>query len=205
MDFQKLANKHGWKPGIWTGENFDETVLVDKLRYNLLNYDATCMRISEVNDYVHKAGLEEFFIKPNSDTKEFAGCVLDESEFEDWYGNMLRIGYLEENDFNVVVSSPKHVGKEWRCVIVGDKLVAGSLYRNYQKLHQQEGVPSEVRAFVKKAVALYSPADVFCLDVVETDGSLKIIEYNTFNSSGLYKCNVDEIINAINVFVEETS
>lgn len=201
---QKLAITHGWTPGVWTSPGFDETVLQDKLGDMLLNPDATVLHMTEVEGFVKKQGWPQFFIKPNSDTKEFAGMLMEADEFSEWLQKMLDIHYLKDNDFNVVVSTPKRLGVEWRIVMVDGKIADYSIYRQYQIVKHERSITPEVTAFAESAAARYSPAPVFVLDVVDTDDGLKIVEYNTFNSAGLYACDVANIIKAINDFVDKS-
>lgn len=47
--------------------------------------------------------------------------------------------------------------------------------------------------------------DVYVMDIGETINGYQVIEYNTFNSAGLYMCNVGNIINSINRFIKSQS
>jgi len=202
IGIHKLAKTHNWHPGVFFDEdNFKYTSYVEHLGNTMLNHDAVVMRMTEVYDYV-KDKYDEFFIKPDSDNKEFAGTVIETSEFQKWYQNMLDIGYLTDNDFDVVISSPKRIGREWRIVVVNNEIADYSLYRQYQMVKPERSITDEVRIFVNEIAQKFSPADVYVIDVVETDDKLKVIEYNTFNSAGLYECNVENIINEVNAFVE---
>ena len=199
---QKLAVAHNWLPGVWTGPEFNEMIVGDRLGSLYLNTDMMSTRMSGVEDLVKLKGWDQFFIKPNSDTKEFAGTILEADEFTGWYQRMVDIGYLEDNDFHVVISTPKRIGREWRLVVIDGKVVEYSLYKQYQKVMPKHEVTPEVIAIAEEAATLHAPADVYVVDVVETDNGLKIIEYNTFNSAGLYDCDVSVIIDEINKHVE---
>ena len=63
-------------------------------------------------------------------------------------------------------------------------------------------ITEAARRAVLQAVDRFQPAPVFVIDVAETDSGEKIIEYNTFNSSGFYFCDVGQIIDSVNAFVE---
>lgn len=194
---QKLAQKHGWTPGVWTNDQFNEKVLIDKLGVHSLNRNSTFLMLSEVHT-LRGILSDSIFIKPNTDTKEFAGQVIRNDEFMSWYKNMIDIGYLETDDFEVMVSYPKKLGMEWRLVIVDGKVCECSIYKQYQIVKSERQMNPEVIEFAEKCVKLHNPADVFVMDIAQTEDGLKVIEYNTFNSAGLYACDVTNIIDTIN-------
>ncbi len=199
IGIQKLAKREGWTPGIWTGDKIDEAVVQQQLGSMYLNSDACHMTLDDVWGYVQCNELDLFFLKPDSDTKEFAGVLLEVEEFEKMYDNMTLNGL--PTDQNVVLSSPKRTGKEWRLVVVGGSVITCSLYRNNRRLDSRWDLPQNVYDFAREVIEKYDPYDVYVMDIVETDDGLKIIEYNTFNSSGLYSCEVDKIIRAIDWFI----
>jgi hypothetical protein len=199
---QKLARKHGWYPGVFNDpETFTYTNYRDQLGDLFLNPDAACMKLSEVWDYVVQGELDDFFIKPNSDNKEFAGTVLPFEDFGKWVKNMRDIGYLEENDFDVVVAEPKKLGCEWR-VVVGDEISSCSIYRQYGKVMPELHIIPEVEELVAEAHSRFVPAPAYVIDIAQVGNEYKVIEYNTFNSAGLYACDVAKIINDINKLVD---
>ena len=80
---QKLAEKHGWLPGVWTNDSFSSggSAVISDL---LVNDSFETMKLSEVSS---KVTLDEFFIKPNSDNKEFAGMVITREKFDEWHNS----------------------------------------------------------------------------------------------------------------------
>ena len=199
---QKLAVDHGWSPGVWTNDQFNEKVILNKLGHLSLNYSSDFVLLSEVPAWLGGNDVDEFFIKPNTDTKEFAGEVISKDKFMDWYQNMMDIGYLETDDFEIMLSNPRKLGMEWRLVIVDGKVCECSIYKQYQIVKAERQMNPEVIEFAEKCAKIHNPTDVFVLDVVQTEDGLKVIEYNTFNSAGLYACDVTNIIDTINNFVE---
>lgn len=195
IGIQKLAQKNNWNPGVWTNENFNSSSYKNIGDW-FLNNDSQIMKISEVDTNVSH---NQFFIKPNSDNKEFAGQVIDKEKFVSWYENMKSIGYLDDNDFDVAVCCPKAISVEYRVVVVNKKIVAGSLYKKYGIVYTERGWLLEFQDYIDEIN--WHPADVYVVDFGLSNEGWKIIEYNTFNSAGLYACNVSRIIDAINNFV----
>lgn len=213
---QKLSNREGWVPGVFGDPKaFSEAEAERKLSDLYLNwgqFKTTIKKLGgETAAFSRLLGglgepVEEFFIKPNTDTKEFAGMVIKVDEFDEWYGGMVESGYLDDNDFGVVISRPKKLGCEWRVVVVDGKISTASLYRQYQRVMPERGLIPEVEAVVMEAHALYQPAPVYVIDVAqvmnaEGEWLYKVIEYNTFNSAGLYACDVTKVIDDINALV----
>jgi hypothetical protein len=202
LGVQKLANSQGWKPGIWTNKDFSSSAYAAHLGELFLNEGLVICRLSEVAAKVSGLGWPQFFIKPNADDKAFAGSIVEPAEIQKWIGNLDSTGLLAENDVEVVLAKPKRVGREWRTVVVGGQVAAFSLYRNYRKLWTERSIDSAALQAVQDAAERFSPADVYVVDVCETDAGMKIIEYNTFNSAGLYDCDVSAVIEAVSSFVE---
>lgn len=197
IGIQKLAKKMNWTPGVWSGA-LSEEALMAFLGDNYLNSDLHIMPIQTVPEALENLKWDEFFIKPNTDTKEFAGTTMDSHAFSLWYEQMKSIGYLDHNNFDVVISTPKNIGREWRLVIVDGQVADYSIYRQYNIVKPERKIDTDVLTFAKECILLYNPCDVFVMDICETDEGFKVVEYNTFNSAGLYKCNVSNVIFAIN-------
>ncbi len=131
---------------------------------------------------------------------------MPRKDFDSWYKNMLKIGYLEKNDFDVIVAPEKKTGAEWRVVVVDGKISSASLYKSYGIAYMMAGATDAVIDFVDEVIEnVKGLPPVYVIDVCEshTDQELKIIELNTFNSSGLYMNDVEKIILEINQYVEK--
>jgi hypothetical protein len=200
IGIQKLADANGWHPGVFAIPTEAETQAALGDLY--LNADLKRMLMSEVEGYLIHMG-DTAFIKPDTDTKEFAGQIIESLEFKSWYDGMKDSGYLDGNDFPVVVSSPKKLGCEWRVVVVNGKISSSSLYRQYGIVKPERHIIPEVEAIVMAAHERFQPADVYVIDIAQLGDEFKVIEYNTFNSAGLYACSVIDIIDDINNFIRD--
>jgi len=199
---QKLADQQGWVPGVFTGPEINETILQEKFGTMYLNSDAEVCKFRELASRVKSGSV---FIKPNTDTKEFAGTVVTAEKLREWVDGMMKSGYIEESflDNDVLVSQPKEIGCEWRIVVVDGKIAAHSVYRQYGILKPEIWLPEDAKTFVLSAVGVYNPLPVYVLDVCQvTDGSFKVIEMNTFNSAGWYACDVSKVMSIVTEFVE---
>lgn len=202
LGIQKLAQKHGWIPGVWANSFLNETSLIAAIGDNALNSDLIVCKFEEV---LNKVQWNPFFIKPNTDTKEFAGMVTSKEAFIEWYMKMVASGYLEDTVLTkeVVISKPKNIGCEWRLVMVEGKVADYSIYRQYQKVMPMHECPQDVIDFAENMAQIYNPLPVFVMDICESENGYKVIEANGFNSAGLYKCDVATIIDKITNYVKE--
>ena len=201
---QKLAERMEWKPGVFTGAEINETELQARFGSLYLNSDA---KVCKFRDLPNVVDTGEVFIKPNTDTKEFAGTVIEATKMREWIDSMMSSGYLEESFLNaeIIVSEPKKIGCEWRLVIVDGQIAAHSVYRQYGIVKPEIWLPKEAEDFANKAISIYSPLDVYVLDICQVeDGSYKVIEMNTFNSAGWYACEVSKVMKSVTEFVEKT-
>nr|WP_240454604.1 ATP-grasp domain-containing protein [Caulobacter sp. 17J65-9] len=199
----KVAADNGWQPGVFTDPNtFHYEAYRDALGDLILNADAVRLRMSEVSAFVAERRWTSFFIKPNDDAKAFAGAVMEADEFETWVSRMREIGYLDENDIDVVVSEPKPLGVEWRVIVVDGEIVESSIYKQWGRAMAERHRQPEVDAVVRAAHARFVPAPVYVIDVAQVGDDYKVIEYNTFNSAGLYACDVGRVVDAVTAYVE---
>ena len=51
--------------------------------------------------------------------------------------------------------------------------------------------------FVRDRISEWQPSDVFCIDIALCGGSYWVLEMGNFNSSGLYECDIQKIVFAI--------
>ena len=200
IGIQKTRDRNNWKPGIFTSDELNETNLIENLGDLYLNNDAKICLLKDLPNIDE----EVIFVKPNTDTKEFAGTVMSKEKISSWISGMIKSGYVEESFLNaeVVYSIPKNIGCEWRLVIVDKQIVAYSVYKQYGIVRPEMWLPDAARNFAETIVDKYSPLDIYVMDICQIEsGEFKVIEYNTFNSSGLYDCHIPTIMEAVTNFV----
>lgn len=80
---QELAIRKGWKPGVWTGtEQFNYSKYCERTGDLMLNADCVICPLSQARDIAAELDLDEFFMKPNADSKVFNGIVTTHEEFD---------------------------------------------------------------------------------------------------------------------------
>jgi len=138
------------------------------------------------------------FIRPSTGFKSFAGTIISKQNYEQEISNF-GFGVIE-SDKIVVVSEPQNLIEEWRLVAADKVIVTGSQYKNSGIVGNNPHVPDEVIEFGNQVAAVWQPDRAFTVDVCRTrSGDFRLIEINSFSSSGLYACDMDKIVKAVSM------
>jgi len=191
-----VQQRYGWNPGVFSIIKESETL--DMLGDRYLNFDMKVLEPNKVLPYVEDQGYEFFFVKPDKDLKSFDGTVTDRDKFTFFIENAMQYNNYDP-ETRICVSSIKHIDKEWRIFIFNQEIVGVSQYRRNRRLEIKSGIDDDALKFVSEIVKDHNPALGYVIDVCKTfDGELKVIEYNTFNCSGFYDCDVANIVRSVN-------
>lgn len=191
--------------GIFFNDNFNMETYFKYYKENMLNYDSKVMTIGELLESINRTSDTTIFIRPVSDTKEFDGLTLSYKDIDEWFSNAL----VFENtgiskDTKIVVAAPYRLKYEWRLVIVNGKVIAGSKYRTYFNLTKEEGYPIEVKEYAERMCQIYTPHNVFIMDICLCGDSYYIIECGCFNGAGFYNSNMNDIIREVSNYFKST-
>ncbi len=200
--------RKNWVPLIW----FDKDVFSCRSYYAhwgkyLLQEHYGFYPMSEVSRLKDKLyqtfGKEDMvFIRPDDNDKSFTGRLVPEENFPKWY---------EETAENrppsaslVVVSSPVRIEAEWRFVIADRKVIAGSDYKSAGRLKLSSDYLRNAALFAEEVAAgPWQPRAIYSMDVAySSDGLYRLVEINSINSSGLYRCDLLPVIRAMNEIAE---
>ncbi len=143
---------------------------------------------------------EAVFIRPDSPLKPFSGRVLDKGSIT---LEALDHGfYYDDEAIPIVVAPTRAVGREWRYVVVGGKVVAGSAYSADTRSSLPDTPGGSPWRFAESVAAeLPAPQGVYVLDVCEADGQLFLLELNPFSGADLYACARDRVVEAVSTHV----
>ena len=193
-------------------ESLREGIFFDKHKFSIenynsqwgqymLNYEASICTFKELMESRQHTADKLLFIRPDDDSKSFAGETKRFDEIEGWF-NML-IGVENSTlsaESKIVVSEPYNIQYEWRLWIVNKKVVAASKYREYFKLRKEEGCPAAVITFAEQRCQEYTPHDVFVMDVCLCGDEYFIVECGCMNGAGFYKGNIESIITNVSEY-----
>lgn len=190
----KNTEKKNWKPGVWHNANFKPSVYQKNYGNHFLNRNGQVVLLGE-SDKLWKN--EYYFVRPNSDYKEFTGCVKTKREIKKLIrGTKLKFYPFDEN-LELFVAEAIKIPNEYRFVVVNTKVISGAQYRNNFRL-KSSPAPDRITKFAEKMTAIWNPADVYCLDIgVTKDDRIGVIECNCFNASGIYGDDAETIVKEV--------
>lgn len=133
----------------------------------------------------------EVFARPTGVHKLFVGRRIARAAFE---SALAPTRY--DPGTTVLIAGPQTVGREWRLVVSGDDVIAGSQYAVGGEKAVVPGCPAEATAFARTVLAAvrWRPDELFMLDVGESGGELHVVELNSFSCSWLYACDPARVV-----------
>lgn len=194
-----------WRPGAWCDlENFRCTAYYSYFGEYLLNSSYAIMAGVEAvrqRDWLFSTFGRggRVFARPADCQKLFVGRCIALDDFRD----ALAPARYDPTAL-VVVSSPKEIGREWRFVVAGDRVVAASRYADSGRRDVARGCPGEVREHAERILSEVSwrPDPIFMMDLCESEDGLRLVELNGFSCSWIYECDPVAVVDAVVALAE---
>jgi hypothetical protein len=189
-----------WNPGAYCNvANFKCTSWYDESKKWLFqkNWISTTVQklIDNPDKYLEKIGSNDFFVRPNSPLKPFAGRVLTKDNIS---LQALDFGfYYDDPNEEIILSSLQTVKQEWRYVICNNQVITGSSYIADNRAADDKdwaGKPLELAQEI--ASTINAPDDVYIMDICDSDEGYKLLELNPFSGADLYNCDRSLIVDA---------
>ena len=193
IEFQKAG---------WQGQYFDPNTFkmdVCKNHRNDLLNDTEPLSIKDAIVFLQKQEPKSlWFTRPTEDLKSYTGQVIEAKECADWLKSAISCdsstaSQLKEST-QIILSEPRNLQAEWRWFIVAGKVVDGSMYRLRGQVHQAHEDDLDVLAQAQSFANKWLPNACCVMDLALVDSELKLIEFNTINSSGFYAHDIEKII-----------
>jgi hypothetical protein len=202
---QQILLHHRWLPGAWcSAENLDCARYFAYFGRYLLNQHYAIMPGVEAvrqRDWLFRVfGRDErVFARPTSCHKLFVGRCIDREAF----AAALAPTRYDPTSL-VVVATPQPISREWRVVVIEDRIVSGSQYAVGGGRAITADFPPEVRAFAESMLSevRWRPDPAFMLDLCEAAGRLWLVEINSFSGSWLYRCELPAVVSAASQLAE---
>jgi hypothetical protein len=162
---QQILLHHRWVPGAWcSAANLDCAAYFAYFgRYLLNKHYAILPGVEAIRqrDWLFSVfGRDErVFVRPTSCHKLFVGRCIDRESFT---GALAPIRY--DPATLVVIAAPQPIAREWRLVVVGDRVISGSQYAVGGQRSIMADCPAEVRRFAESLLAevRWRPARLSC-------------------------------------------
>lgn len=186
----ELGVKSGFTPGSFYSPDWWNPKIWAENRPDMLNTQVNIISMADLRDnWVQRPT----FIKP-VDPKKFSGQVIEGVEREEWLGEHIHL----PDDLKLAISPISQIEREWRFFIVNGRLITGSLYKRYGCLVIREPIPDSIYKSAEKMASGWLPFHTIVMDICELkSGELKVLEFNSINSSGFYNSNIADIVVAL--------
>jgi hypothetical protein len=183
---QRLRESPQWAASVYGDKiSLDQRHWYEHRAPDMLNATFELMTLQQLRE---TSKGKTFFVRPVVDQKAFAGQVVQGGDLAGLYRG--RKGEVREHRDDLLVAvSPliPTICAEYRLVVKGHRIRLGSQYRKDGHLDIQRDVPAEILAKAQVLADGWLPADFIVMDVaVMPDGDVRIIEFNSVHSSGLY-------------------
>jgi hypothetical protein len=199
----RVGREKLWTPGVFaTLERFHCSHYYTHFGSWLLNGTYVMLPFGELRrkkeflfDVLGQGG--RIFVRPDSPLKLFTGQTVGVDTFE---ADLEFLGFYEfPPESLVVVSPPQTVAAEWRFVVAGGRVVAGSLYKLDGKLETRPADDATARDLADEiAAGGFEPDPVWILDVGRTAaGEYRLLEIGGFSFSDLYATDKDAVVEAV--------
>lgn len=195
--FQYIKSHRNWNPTGWCDfTNLSCSVFYEHFETYLLNQEYQILPISdaiaqESNLYRSLAVNHKLFVRPDSVDKLFNGQIVDIDSFSEFLS-----AQTKDQARRVLIGKPMPIQQEWRLFIANDHIVDGCQYFLGEDFDYQPGIPECIRHFVSNVFddVQWRPDSLFVMDVCDSNNDLRIIEFNSYNCSGLLKCDVSKFV-----------
>lgn len=199
-----MTNLTGQTNLQWRGNYFDPSTFHYgvwlKHRSDMLN--SGVMTIAEAIQFLKSQDSKSvWFTRPCEDLKQYSGQVIEAEDCCNWLKDAIQCessgSYKLEPDTEIILCQPKNIQAEWRWFVVNGQVVSGSMYRFKGQLQKAEELDPYVIREAQYFADDWLPHRNCVMDLALVDGEMKVIEFNTINSSGFYDHNVEMIISEL--------
>lgn len=139
------------------------------------------------------------FVRPDSPLKPFAGrvCHIPTLTLQG-----LDFGfYYEDIELPVIVAPKKSVLNEWRFVVVGRRVIAGSGYEPGGRTGGATPPPDAWKLAREICSLMRAPEAVYVMDLCSTEEGMRLVELNPFSGADPYECDAESVVAAVSELV----
>ena len=185
--------------GIFFNENFSTSVW-NKHRQDMLNQHCNEFPLSGAPEAL--AFLPEdtqLFVRSCADLKAFAGMVTTVTSLVNHRESNIFGSNAVPPDTWISVAFPQEITAEYRCFVVGGRVIDAAIYRERGRRVNRR-VPISL---FQELAEDWLPHQTCVMDVALLVNKLKVVEFNCFNASGFYGHNIKVIVEAVSTWFDE--
>lgn len=200
----KISQKRRWLGNWYSPKTFNVAHWNNVNGDKMLNYDASISKVSDLVANFRDDDDTLYFIRPLHDLKQFNGTVAPAKEIKNWMSSVYSGNFSFDENTEVCISSVKNISSEIRCFIVGGQLIDCSYYRIAGvRLSQPVTNATELDSIRDFLSEIILPHDCCVADIAYIGKTMKVIEFNSINSSGFYYNNIDKIVAAMTEYLRD--
>lgn len=197
--FNTIAHNLNWR-GLHSNPTTMNYRACLENRTDMLN--SNVMSLIDATTFLRDAPAASlWFVRPSHDLKQFSGCVQTAAELVAWFESMMAAvgggSYYMAPDQEIVLCEPQAIHAEWRWFIVGGQIVSGSMYRAHGQLRRIAEDDFAVISEAQQLADIWLPDQCVVMDTAYTDCGVKVIEFNSINSSGFYDNDIPAVFDAL--------
>lgn len=166
---------------------FSTTNWVGRFGDLALNYDGKLAKVSEVASILD--ARQSAHVRPDAEDKAFTAAAFTP---ETWA--QCRKDRPIRDDLDVVVSSIKAIEAEYRCWVIGSKVIEISQYRKDHSHCIATVNDPEVWEEARKLASVHLPNETIVMDIAKTGAGFKLIEFNPIHAAGWYAADVKKVL-----------
>jgi hypothetical protein len=202
---QRSWQHHMWNPGVWCSwDQYKCSTYYAHWGEFVFNTNYTMLPLGDFNRKRHRFMDRSVFIRPDAGDKPFTGQVFTPEDIES------KLWQISTEDMKpedlILLSSDKRdrLNREWRVVCSKGKVITGSRYKTAGLVDYQRELPDDVREFAQKVIATeWQPDPIYVLDICSDHrGWLYLLEIGALSVAGLYHCDFDLIVEAVETAVK---
>jgi hypothetical protein len=188
----RMATEKGFFPGCFSNDNFNYDCWTKNWTSEMMLNGH--FLIQKITDIEIPAEWDSVFARPFEDDKLITGGLYRKEDLLIALSNKITDQNKEKS---IIIAEKKTILAEYRFFIIDNEVVTGSLYKIRGQVVSSDVIDSVALAFAQERVKQWTPSRAFVLDIALTDSGPKIIEVNNISSAGLYKADVEKIVNSM--------
>lgn len=198
----ELAMHKGWT-NVFRNNNFSVPAW-NHGRQDMLNSDSVSMFADELPEYLKDYPNDQlFFLRPTIGKKLFTGQTATKADIINFVSTEQIGKYSFPLDTDVTISKYKEILSETRWFIVDGRVISGSTYRvRGQSLMVPDNNDNNLKE-AQRLADVWLPHRTCVMDLAETPEGIKVVEFNTFNSSGFYNHDIPKIVRAVHEMIRK--
>lgn len=188
VQFARKCRESGLSEHVFYSEpNFHTDLWIQKFGEKALNYTGTLMKAGDVREHLTYA--KEAHVRPNHQDKTFVAAVFT---IQSWDEQRSIRDF--DDDLDVFVSPPMIIDAEFRCWVIGGKIVEVSEYqRDGAMWVERVDINNPMVQNAQQLADVFLPNEACVMDIAMVGDQMYFLEFNSIHSSGFYKADINFI------------